>query len=220
MIRAVVPYVNAKAVMRLAIAAALTFGFAATCMAQDAIPILDNQLLAKAAPDECFAGIGQPYPAAVKGSCPKGSVPKTNEAYVWGLTQVGTKLWFGTAPNVLCLVLSGFLGTTDPIETASWVCEFGQSQYAQNYEIPAAIGDWRPPRAYVYNLGGKKPLVNVTPNDARFASTLGLRSAGSIGDVVFLAGPTLSGTGVNFFAFKSSTHMVNPPISLNTSASC
>ena len=204
MIKAVVPCAHAKAVIRLAVAAALTFGLNAAAIAQTTSPLLDNQLLAKAAPDECFAGIGAPYPAPVKGSCPKGSVPKTNEAYVWGLTQVGTKLWFGTAPNVLCLVLGGFLGATDPVQTASWVCEFGQSQYAQS-GIPAAIGDWRPPRAYVYTPGAKQRLVNVTPTDPVFASTLGLRSAGSIGDVVFLAGPSLAGTAVNFFAFKSST---------------
>ncbi len=189
----------------LILAAVLVFCFAGASMAQiTASPILTNTLLAKAEPDECFAGVGAPYPSMENGKCPKGSVPKMNQAYVWGLTQVQSKLWFGTAPNVLCLVLGGYLGQTEPVQTDSYVCEFGYGQVAQTYpNLPDAVGDWRPPRAYVYNLAGKGSLTDVTPADSRFVMTLGLRSAGSIGDTVFLAGPAL-GTGVNFFAFRSS----------------
>jgi len=85
-------------------AAVLACCFGSTVWAQTVSPILSDQLLAKAAPDECFAGIGQPYPPLqAGGTCPSGSIPKRNQAYVWGLTQVGTQLWFGTAANVLCL---------------------------------------------------------------------------------------------------------------------
>ncbi|HVW83137.1 MAG TPA: hypothetical protein VHB50_00570, partial [Bryobacteraceae bacterium] len=57
-------------------------------------------------------------------------------------------------------------------------------------------------KAYVYDTALGK-LKDVSPQNSSFATTLGLRSAGSIGDTVFLAGPGLSG-GVNFFAFSSS----------------
>src|SRR5271155_4242781 len=67
--------------------------------------ILTNQLVAKAQPDECFVGIGNTanqYPAGP--TCTTGS-PKVNQAYVWGLTEANSELWFGTAANVECFVL-------------------------------------------------------------------------------------------------------------------
>ena len=64
---------------------------------------------AKAPVDECFNGVGKPltYPDA-DGTCATG-IPKVNESYVWGLTKAGPTLWFGTASNVLCGVLFGYL---------------------------------------------------------------------------------------------------------------
>ncbi|MGD9868600.1 MAG: hypothetical protein AB7I59_22965 [Geminicoccaceae bacterium] len=172
--------------------------------------IFSNALVAKAQPDECFDGIGVDYPTPnPDGSCPQGQ-PKVNQAYVWGLTQGGSELWFGTAPNVHCLVVGGFLGGTTPQETRSWTCEFGQSEIARdNPLLPAAIGDWRPPKAYSYNLRTKQ-LTNRTPTAGPaallFRATLGIRSAGSRGGVVFLAGPALNTSGgINFFAFSSAT---------------
>jgi hypothetical protein len=182
----------------------LAFCFVSAAMAQiQPSPILTNQLLAKALPDECFAGIGQPYPAMLSpGVCPSGSIPKINQAYVWGLAQSGTKLWFGTAPNVFCLA-KGQRGDTAPAQTANWVCEFGAGQYAKDHNLPAASGDWRPPKAFVYDLGTGS-LTDITPADRKFTRLLGVRSAGALGDIVFLAGPALSAQGVNFFAFSSS----------------
>jgi hypothetical protein len=167
-------------------------------------PILTRQLLAQAAPDECFAGIGQPYPAMLSpGVCPSGSVPKTNQAYVWGLTESGTKLWFGTAANVLCLTPGSEQNPT-PVQTPTWVCEYGESQYGITHNLPPNFGDWRPPKAYVYDTG-TSTLTDVTPVDSNFARTLGMRSAGAIEDTVFIAGPALGAKGVNIFAWNSST---------------
>lgn len=169
-------------------------------------PAFANRLLARAQPDECYDGIGAGYPAlGADGTCAAGRA-KTNQAYVWGLVQAGRQLWFGTAPNVHCLVIGGFLGSTRPGETESWVCEHGESQIARgNPALPDAIGDWRPPRAYAYDLQAGR-LTDRTPAHPLFAATLGIRSAGTRGGVVFLAGPALSpGGGVNFFAFSSAT---------------
>ncbi len=165
---------------------------------------LSKTLLAKAKPDECFSAVGS-CPTGkpdASGNCAAGSKPKVNEAYVWGLAKSGSKLWFGTAPNVHCLVIGGYLGMTTPITTTSFVCEFGQSCAAQaNPALPDSIGDWRPPTVYRYNLN-TKALQKKTPADARIATTVGLRSAGTLGKIVFLGGPSLLG-GINLFGPNS-----------------
>ena len=159
---------------------------------------LDAEVLAKAAPDECFDGVGNPYPPGPP--CATGR-PKVNQAYVWGLAKSGPSLWFGTAPNVHCLVLGAYLGQTAAIESGSYVCELGDSPFVP--PLPAAIGDWRPPRIFTLDLatGG---LVDRTPNDVAIQLTVGLRSAGTVGDVVLLGGPNFS-AGINLFAFQAST---------------
>src|SRR5689334_18792149 len=44
---------------------------------------LTYTLINKAPVDECFAGIGVPYPAGPP--CPAGSTPKANGAYLWSM---------------------------------------------------------------------------------------------------------------------------------------
>jgi hypothetical protein len=164
------------------------------------MPILSDQLLAKAAPDECFAGIGQPYPPLqADGTCPAGSIPKRNQGYVWGLTQVGTQVWFGTDANVLCV--GG--GDPPPVQTSVYVCEHGESQYGKEHDLPPGSGDWRPPKALLYDLASST-LTDLSPANEKFTRTIGIRSAQAFGDTVFLAGPAIGGHGVNFFVFSSS----------------
>ena len=164
---------------------------------QKPAPLFVKKVVAKAEPDECFNGIGNPYPR--EPPCSEGK-PKVNEAYVWGLTK-SKNVWLGTAPNVLCLVIGGILQSESvPIEAPTFVCEFGESQLVP--PLPALIGDWRPPKIYEYDpatqdIEDRTPLAGPLIN-----RTLGLRSAGSLNDVIFLAGPNLGG-GINMFAFKS-----------------
>jgi hypothetical protein len=167
---------------------------------QRSADLLEVELLAKAEPDECFNGPGQPYTGTVP-ICESG-VPKVNQAYVWGLAKVGDELWFGTAPNTHCLVFGSYLGITTTIQTDSYVCEFGNSQYSP--PLPPAIGDWRPPDLFLYD-DGTATLAEMTPADPLIDATLGLRSAGRLGDVVILGGPGLLG-GINLFAFNTATH--------------
>lgn len=166
---------------------------------QQVTPSLDVTLLAKAEPDECFNGPGVPYTGTVP-ICELG-VPKVNQGYVWGLAKAGDDLWFGTAPNAHCLVLGGFLGITTTIQTESYVCEFGDSQYSP--PLPPSGGDWRPPDLFVYDTRAMA-LTERTPADPRILSTAGLRSAGTLNGVVILAGPSLLG-GINLFAFNAET---------------
>jgi hypothetical protein len=157
------------------------------------------RLLAKAEPDECFAGPGLIEPPGPP--CEVGQ-PKVNQAYVWGLAQSGKSLWWGTGPNVLCLVLGAFLGLGDPIVTDSYACEFGASELSP--PVPPALGDFRPAEVYRYNTRNRR-LVEETPDDPLFNTTLGMRSAGALDNIVMLGGPGLDPTGVagiNLFAFR------------------
>lgn len=185
---------------------------------------LQREVLAKAAPDECFAGVGVPAPAGPP--CPPGAKPKVNGGYLFGLTRTGETLWFGTSENQLCTVLGEVvetlgnlgLGALDlTIETPDLVCEFGQSAFRQSFvpppgaglaQLPPSLGDWRPPHVFTYDTAART-LMERTPADERIESTLGLRSAGALGDLVLLAGPDLvagflaEGGAVNVFAFDA-----------------
>ena len=182
------------------------------------------ELLARAAPDECFSGIPPlapplpPNPALTPPPCSAGQ-PKVNQAYVWGLAEAEDRLWFGTAANVHCLVLGGYLGITNPIQTESFVAEFGHSFYAQAMGLPATLGDWRPPRVFRYDpdtrqLDPRDSEALLPPGDRqRLRTTLGLRSAGAWPgspehpqSLVLLAGPALATAGgLNFFAYDART---------------
>jgi hypothetical protein len=183
----------------------------------------DTELLAKAQPDECFVGIGQenPYPYeftddTCTNSVGSTGVPKVNESYVFGLTKSGFHLWMGTSSNMLCLVTATIAeqappGLLGPLQGRSFVCEYNASQFGAAHGTPGMLGDWRPPSVYMYNTA-TGVLEDKTPDDPLIWETLGLRSAGSLGDVVLLAGPTLLGmggpgdtAGVNMFAFNAQT---------------
>jgi hypothetical protein len=117
-------------------------------------PLFAKSTAAKAQPDECYDN-STPAQPDESGNCESGE-PKTNQAYVWGLTRSGN-LWFGTAANVLCLVMSIF--PLDTIEAPSFVCEFDGAEGAVN-----RLGDWRPPQIFEYNPD-TMTLIDRTPLD-------------------------------------------------------
>ncbi len=159
-------------------------------------PKLAIDLLAKAEPDECYDGLGgQSLVPEPDGSCPVG-IPKTNQAYVWGLTHATDALWFGTVANTHCLVLQGFLGIDFAHETSYWACEFG----ADGLGRP---GDWRRPEIWRYDLA-TGTLEEKSGLPILIEKTIGLRSAGFAGGVVFLAGPTFTDS-LAMFAFDAAT---------------
>lgn len=176
--------------------------FTTMAHAQIELPTTTGELLAKAPIDECYDDIGINYPSGPP--CATGRA-KVNQSYVWGLAQSGDQLWFGTMSNTHCLVQGAYLGQLSPRETTSHVCEFGSSQAARAAQIPAKIGDFRPPRIYTYNLTSRSLVERSVPNAylAALNSTLGLRAAGILGNVALLAGPSLLG-GMNVFAFRVS----------------
>ena len=172
-------------------------------------PFFKASLLEKAQSDGCFYKIGDarnsydPYGLKPEVCLADGGHLKVNQAYVWGLTKDKKNIWFGTAPNVHCLVLGQYLQMTDPMEYNAWVCEFGGSQFCP--PVPAALGDWRPPRIFSFNTEADT-LVERTPSSPLIKLTVGIRSAGALNDVVLLGGPNLSlEGGINLFAFEAST---------------
>lgn len=167
--------------------------------------INNNTLVAKAPPDECYYGIGNPsnaYPATVP--CPRGSTPKVNQAYVWGLAKAGANLFFGTVANTQCLVLGGMIANSPlPFQTPSYACEFKSSAF----KVPPGSQngtDWRPPKLYRYDVGAKQ-TIDISGGAAALGlrQTIGIRSAGSFNDVVIFGGPTLDLKAINLFAFKA-----------------
>jgi len=161
--------------------------------------ILSNQLLEKAEPDECFVAIGSSanqFPATPP--CPDPTAtPKVNQAYVWGLAESNSQLWFGTVANTQCLVIAAYLRYTTPFETPSYVCEFGESRFHGT--------DWRPPEIFSYDLRSKI-LTPKSSSAPLLTGTIGIRSAGALGNVVLLAGAALPPqVGINLFAFDSNT---------------
>ncbi|WP_244367246.1 hypothetical protein [Micromonospora echinofusca] len=166
------------------------------------------RLLAKAAADECFAGIGVDYPAGPP--CAVGR-EKVNQSYVWGLAKAGRQLWFGTGANVLCLKPEGY-DVGEPILNDDYACEFANSQPArQNPSLPANLGDHRMPEVYTYDLASERltertaDITAASPADAALLrSTAGLRSGTAHQGVVLLGGPSLV-AGVNLFAFDTFT---------------
>jgi hypothetical protein len=172
-------------------------------------PSYERTLLAKATPDECFAGVGVAYPPGPP--CATGQA-KVNQAYVWGITRAGQNLWFGTGANINCLTSGRNLNNSRPTLNDDWVCEYGESQVARrNPNLPPTLGDHRPPRVYTYDLRTgrlteKTDLIrSASEVDAnRLVTTAGIRAAGSHQGVVLLGGPAL-GESINLFAFDAST---------------
>ncbi len=156
-----------------------------------------TEVEAKAQPDECFAGVGNPYPPGPP--CPTGSQPKVNEAYIWGMTKQGDNIWFGTVANTHCLVMAGYLDMDASVVTDNYVCELGDAL--------SPYGDFRRPKIYWFKTQTGE-LLNMSPMPPSpagmlLASTSGLRSAGSINGIAFLAGP--GGGGIRMFAFDANT---------------
>ena len=166
---------------------------------------VDTELKAKADPDGCFFGVGNEsnYFNPLGIDCDAcevlGGRPKTNQSYVWGLTQEDDKLFFGTGQNIQCFVLGAYIGLTAPIEAGCWVCEFGESAFSP--PLPATLGDWRPSRMFAYDKATGEN-TDITPNDPSLQTTVGIRSAGSLDGVVLLGGPSILG-GITIYAYTA-----------------
>jgi hypothetical protein len=173
-------------------------------------------LLAKAPADECYTGLGENTPADYP-PCAAGQIPKVNQSYVWSEVDTGDDVWFGTVANALCTTEGTQAATTTgttPYQTAGYVCEYGAGPYSP-VPLPAPVGDFRPPRIYVYNKASKI-LTDVTPHNAGahgntgfdplLAQTSGLRAAVIAGNDVIFAGPELNG-GLAFFAYDISSKL-------------
>lgn len=195
---------------------ALILGFQTTGFTMGSTPQFTSELAAQAETDECFNQIGGEYKPGP--NCSSDDIPKSNHSYCWGLTKAGSKLWFGTGSNMLCLVQAfrAYQNGNDakPFQNSMWTCEYDAGKYLEsgemNVPIPEIFSDYRPPRIYTYDMVTRQ-FTNVSDSLANtqagmlLQTTFGLRSAGSIGNLVFLAGPVALGEGINMFVFDATT---------------
>lgn len=175
---------------------------------------LENfDLAAKAEPDECFFGLGDPDntwpwdPADECANAESSGLPKVNQTDAWGMTLAGDQLWFGTAANHQCIIAGARYLAPIPYETEAQVCEFATSAFSP--PLPKVVGDHRRPDIFVLDTSPTRNGLTDKSADLdaqgleRLSNTLDLRSAGYHDGVVFLGGPALTGGGVNLFAFDS-----------------
>ena len=191
------PLVASLAAPALALAAAAILAPHATA----GVPFVS--VVAEAAPDECFNGLGAPY-VPYDGGCAPGELPKRNQTYAWSLTSLGDDVWIGTGANISCIGAAA-AGAPPIFVPFTFVCESDLSQYPG---VPAFLrlpyGDWRPPQVVVHDasLGTE---VDVTPPSLLVRGTMGFRAAGTRNGLVLLAGPRLVGFGVNWFLFDGAS---------------
>ena len=169
------------------------------------LPTTTGVRVAKAVPDECFAGVGQNLPFTAPPCF--FSEPKVNHSYPWGTTVAGggDKIIIGTAANPHCLAQGAF-GLTLPYQTDSWACEFGASPWM--FLIPGLdlLGDFRPGMILAYDKN-THAITDLTPKDPNmpFGVTLevlitrGFRFARTIDGVLIVGGPSLLGSAQLFF---------------------
>lgn len=173
-------------------------------VAPKAQPTLDRKLIARAQPDECFTQIGYPNPEP---PCAQGSRPMVSQAYIWAGARSGDFAYFGTIANTVCMAAAGYFPPLAGWASENLVCEEAAGEASRERGL-LLMGDQRPPR--IYRLDANTGQVDdLTPvGDALLATTLGLRGAAAHEDVVFLAGPNASGTGIdalNIWAYEGST---------------
>lgn len=199
-------------------AAAALLGFAALAATAVAAPRagVGFDVVWKAAVDECFDGIGNPYPPVVDGQCAQGR-PKRNDGYLFALTTTPDAVWYGTVANTACQVVGGALAAggfslMTPFQTDSLVCEFGQSQPAQHDPtVVAGAGDGRRPHVFEYRIATGE-VVERTPADPIVDATGGFRAAGTVGNLVLFGGTVrgpeaagISAGGITMLAFRADT---------------
>ncbi len=138
--------------------------------------------------DGCYYGVNDPKntydPMGINClECMKsGGKLKKNGSYVWGLTSANNKVYWGTANNLLCNVF-GMMGQNEftAYQTSDWSCDCVEGANGSNLLAP---------RVYVYDPKNGT-VKDLTPDDEAVKGSVctGLRSAGSLDGIVFLAGP-------------------------------
>jgi len=166
----------------------------------------------KAPVDECFDGVGNPYPPVVGGACQDGQ-PKRNAGYIFSLTTTEESVWYGTVANTACQVIGGALQAggiagLPAFFTDKLVCEFAESQEVVADPTLDGAGDWRPPQIFQYDIATRTVTERTPTSDPLAEQAGGVRGAGTAGDLVLLGatvkGPEAAGTnspGVILFAF-------------------
>ena len=181
-------------------------------------PRTPYKLLAESGPRECIADtLGRPIePLGAGNTCPPNYRQRFTEGYAWGFTTDTDRgdPWFGTWTHSMCNNITAFdsilagNGATpwQPFANPEVQCEWERA-----FGNPSRTSDQRPPHIYQYDTSAGR-LIERTPDDPNLTNISGIRSAGYLNDVVFMAGTETSavagGTGgspVWIFAFNAKT---------------
>jgi hypothetical protein len=142
-----------------------------------------------------------PYGIDCQACKSNGGQLKRNGSYVWGLTQVDGKIYWGTNNNLLCQAFGMLLidDFADPYENPCWVCEASQGI---NGKTLGNNGDLIRPRVFCYDPTSGH-VQDITPLDTcESANCQGFRSAGGYNGVVFIGGPDNT-YGSTVFAYST-----------------
>ncbi|MEV6929764.1 hypothetical protein AB0M46_35465 [Dactylosporangium sp. NPDC051485] len=160
---------------------------------------------AQAQPDRCWFGFGEPTePVGPDGTCREGGVLQTTQQYIWAFTadDRGRSVWWGTTSNATGagmatvspdFAAAGLSTLTRPFHDPEHVTvEFEGSYNAVHHVGPAQgiVGEAMPVQVWQYDIETGES-VERTPTRAEFPGiddVVGLRAAGSLGDVVFVGG--------------------------------
>lgn len=164
-----------------------------------------NNLISKAPKDGCFYGIGDKRNTYVpfgmsETECAEcensGGTIKTNQSYVWGLTNDADNIFWGTNFNYVCTGrVEIMLKSQVPMDGINSyaneciVCEYLDA--ANGYDENNLNKDWRPPRIYRFDKksGKTKDITPDTNTDPNINKAFGLRSAGTYKNFSVIAGP-------------------------------
>ncbi|MGL4292130.1 MAG: hypothetical protein ACRCSQ_00890, partial [Bacteroidales bacterium] len=176
---------------------------------------LTHKHVSRAPLDGCYYGIGDIRNSYKIGGlnleecqeCEKtnGKIKK-NESYIWGLTQGNGQIYFGVNTNYLCVAMAdmtqgGLTSVLPAYENDCWACEYDKSSHKDSYG--PMWGDWKAPRIYHFNPQTGNTEDMTPENDKNMEGIYGLRAAGSLNNVSFIAGPNKGNNGITFFAYDN-----------------
>ncbi|WP_432972475.1 hypothetical protein [Dactylosporangium sp. CA-233914] len=160
---------------------------------------------AQAEPDRCWFGFGRPTEqVGADGRCREGGILQTTQQYIWAFTadDRNRAVWWGTVANTT----AGGLAAVGPDFTAAGAGELTQPfhdpdnvtvEFEGSYNavhhvgpVLGAVGDAMPVQVWQYDIDSGE-AINRTPAREHFPAiddVVGLRAAGSLGDVVFIGG--------------------------------
>eukprot|EP00457_Paulinella_chromatophora_P001733 gb/GEZN01001735.1/.p1 GENE.gb/GEZN01001735.1/~~gb/GEZN01001735.1/.p1 ORF type:complete len:761 (-),score=88.56 gb/GEZN01001735.1/:507-2789(-) len=169
-------------------------------------------VIKSATPNACFNRSSEDIsPVRPDGTCPIGTEPQTDQAYLWGMAVTDSgDVFYGTGPSVPCLVELTANGGGQVV-TELTNCEFSSIRPPEMWRISVQENCTAPHNCVTTKVPIRLDTQLNPAQQLLRAKTLGIRSAGTKDGVVIFGGPAVpasfqGGTpliGVNLFAFST-----------------